>query len=345
MHAGDTALRQTPSDPVRTQAEIRRWAGLLILALLAGACGFAGSPTTVGPSSVTVTAAAAAITAAPSPSPRLVQELLLIGEVDGSMASALQAWAEQRGWVVRQSDELAREPGPATAAAVLAGPEGQAALAAFSAAGILTVALDLETASPGPQLSTVGRPGAREDQAGFLAGAVAALITRSGQVGLISDPAGVYPQAFLHGLRYLCVRCGLVELAPEQASTDAFRAKTVDVVAVLPGAEAAVAAQALSGQGFWLVLVGQPAGSGTPGEVAARVVFESDSMLIAALEALLEGAPGQAWPYSAALGSLRLAEVDPGALSAGRRQALDQALQALADGSLDPGVSPPASAP
>jgi hypothetical protein len=158
-------------------------------------------------------------------------------------------------------------------------------------------------------------------------------------VGLIGDPAEAQ-LGFEHGLRYLCVLCSLVVLEPAAVTADAFRAKTVDVVAVLPGAPGTEAAQALSGQGFWLVLVDQPAEGLTPAEVAARVAFEPDSMVTAALDSLLEGAPGRAWPYSAELGSLRLSQIAPGALSAGRRQALDGVLQALADGSLDPGVGP-----
>jgi hypothetical protein len=267
-----------------------------------------------------------------------------VGEVENALASALQAWAGQRGWTVRLAAGDPADLAPETAAAVSAGPQGEAALAALSQAGLPTVTLDLEDAAVGPRLSTVGRPGARTDQAGFLAGAAAALITRSGWVGLIGDPAEADARlGFERGLRYLCVLCSLVVLEPAAATVDAFRAKTVDAVAVLPGAQAGQAARALSGQGFWLVLVDQPADGFAPVEVAVQVAFESDSMVTAALDALLEGAPGQAWPYSAELGSLRLAQIDPGVLSPGRRQALDGVLQALADGSLDPGVGPAAS--
>jgi hypothetical protein len=226
------------------------------------------------------------------------------------------------------------------AAAVLAA-HGEAELPALSAADVPVVTLDLEGVSAAPGISTVGLPGARRDQAGFLAGALAGLISQSGEVGLIGDPADEpYQTAFLHGLRYLCVGCSLVGLAPEAVSVDAFRAKGVDVVGVLPGTAAGSSAQALSGAGFWLVLVDQPAEPFDPNEVAARVVFEAGSMLTGALEALLSGLPGQAWPYAVELDSIRVIEVHSAALSAGRQQVLDQIVGALAAGSLDPGVEP-----
>ena len=172
-------------------------------------------------------------------------------------------------------------------------------------------------------------------------GPAGALPTPSGAVGLIGDPADEpYQTAFLHGLRYLCVGCSLVGLAPEAASVDAFRAKAVDVVAVLPGAAASSAAQTLAGAGFGLVARDQPAQPFDPNEVAARVVFEAGSMLTDALEALLSGQPGQAWPYSVESGSIRVVEVNPAALSAGRQLLLDEVVGALAAGSLDPGVDP-----
>jgi hypothetical protein len=227
------------------------------------------------------------------------------------------------------------------AAAVLTGAQGEAALPALTAAEVPIVTLDLEGVSAEPGISTVGQPGARRDQAGFLAGALAGLISQSGGVGLIGDPADEpYQTAFLHGLRYLCVGCSLVGLAPEAASADAFRVKGVDVVAVLPGAAAGSAAHTLAGAGFWLVLVDQPAEPFDPSELAARVVFEAGAMLTGALEALLSGQPGQAWPYSVELGSIRVVEVHPGALSFGRQQVLDEIVGALAAGSLDPGTDP-----
>lgn len=307
-----------------------RTLGLLILALLSAAC---GTPT-AGPATPP-TASATPVPAVPTPSPTPLPELLLVGEAGEALTSALQSWAGQRGWVLRTAGDHP-DLRPDTAAAVLAGPQGEAALTDLSQAGLPTVTVDLEIAAAGPRLSTVGRPGARADQAGFLAGATAALITRSGWVGLIGDSAG--QSAFEHGLRYLCVRCSPVVLEPAAATVEAFRTKTVDVVAVLPGAQAGQAGRALSGQGFWLVLVDQPADGFAPAEVAAQVTFEPDAMVIAALEALLEGSPGQAWPYSAELGSLRLAQGPPEALSPGRLQVLSAVLQALAAGSLDPGV-------
>jgi len=58
------------------------------------------------------------------------------------------------------------------------------------------------------------------------------------------------------------------------------------------------------------------------------------------MQALLSGQPGQAWPYSVESGSIRVVEVNPAALSAGRQLLLDEVVGALAAGSLDPGVDP-----
>jgi hypothetical protein len=311
--------------------------GLLILALLAVGCGARSSPTSSPGAPQPFPAATTSPAPTPSPTPR--PALLLVGEAQDTLTSTLQSWAEQRGWEFREA--LGSDLGLEAAAAVLVGPQGEAELPALSAADVPVVTLDLEGVSAAPRISTVGQPGARRDQAGFLAGALAGLISQSGAVGLIGDPADeAYQTAFLHGLRYLCVGCSLVGLAPDAASADAFRAKGVDVVAVLPGAAAGAAAQRLAGAGFWLVLVDQPAEPFGPNEVAGRVVFEAGSMLTDALEALLSGQPGQAWPYSVELDSIQVVEVHSTALSAGRRQLLDEIVGALAAGSLDPGVDP-----
>ena len=318
---------------------MKNLSGLLLLALLSAGCGALNRPTTSPESPQPLPAATSTPAPAPSPTPR--PALLLVGEAQDPLTTTLQSWAEPRGWEFRQAGEVGAEAMGEVAAAVLVGAQGEAALPALTAAEVPIVTLDLEGVGAAPGISTVGQLGARRDQAGFLAGALAGLSSPSGAVGLIGDPADEpYQTAFLHGLRYLCVGCSLVGLAPEAASVDAFRAKAVDVVAVLPGAAASSAAQTLAGAGFWLVLVDQPAEPFDPNEVAARVVFEAGSMLTDALEALLSGQPGQAWPYSVESGSIRVVEVNPAALSAGRQLLLDEVVGALAAGSLDPGVDP-----
>jgi len=311
----------------------------LFLAFLAAGCGAPSGPTSSPGSPQPLPAATTSPVPAPSPTPR--PALLLVGEAQDPLTATLQSWAEQRGWVFREAGEVGAEAMGEVAAAVLTGAQGEAELPSLSAADVPVVTLDLEGVSAATGISTVGQPGARRDQAGFLAGALAGLISQSGAVGLIGDPADEpYQAGFLHGLRYLCVGCSLVGLAPDASSVDAFRAKAVDVVAVLPGAAAGSAAQTLAGAGFWLVLVDQPAEPFDPNEVAAQVVFEAGRMLTGALEALLSGQPGQAWPYSVELDSIRVVEVHSGALSAGRQQLLDEVVEALAAGSLDPGAEP-----
>jgi hypothetical protein len=310
---------------------VKNFSGFLLLALLAAGCGARNSPTSSPEGPQPLPAATSTPAPAPSPTPR--PALLLVGgrDHDHDPAELGAAWLglDERRIQVRRE----------VAAAVLAGAQGEAALPALTAAEVPIVTLDLEGVSAAPGISTVGQPGARRDQAGFLAGALAGLTSQSEAVGLVGDQADEpYQTAFLHGLRYLCVGCNLVGLAPEAVSVDAFRAKSVDVVAVLPGAGAGSAAQA--GRGGLLAGTGEPAEPFGPNEVAARVVFEAGTMLTGALEALLSGQPGQAWPYSVELGSIRVVEVNPAAFSAGRQLLLDEVVGALAAGSLDPGAEP-----
>lgn len=327
-----TQTRRGGGAPLTPPARrVLRFGGMLAAALaLAAACNAPGA-------APTITGSPAPTSPPPTPIPTStpVPELLLIGEASPGLRASLHDWATQRGWRLREAS--AGDPAAHTAAVVLS-DGGEAALPALAESSLPIVTVDLPAAVPGQHLSTVGEPGARHDQAGFLAGSLAALATRSSQVGLITDPGGVYPQAFLHGLRYLCVRCTLIELAPEAAGADAFRAKRVDVIGVAPGAAARGAAESLAGSGFRWTLVDQPGEAFPPGEVTGLVVFDPEPLVIAALEALLEGEPSRAWPYAVELDGLAVVDLDAGLVTPGRHAALQAILEALRDGSLDPGT-------
>lgn len=204
------------------------------------------------------------------------------------------------------------------------------------------VLLEAGEISPGPRLSTVGEPGARHDQAGFLAGVMVGLAGETGWVGLVEETGGpfaaIYKGGFEHGLRYGCPKCRLVSLLASEATADGFRVQGVEVVFVPPGPLAAEVAARLAAGGLWLVWIGD-----NPIEnamLAGRVVFAPDDLVLAALESLVAGEPGAAWPYSIENGGILLADVDPEAISPGRQRRLHEAYDAVAAGNLDIGIDP-----
>ncbi len=232
-------------------------------------------------------------------------------------------------------------PGLSAVVSVQAGFGGE--ITALAVAGVPVVAIDVQDLQPAERLSTLGEPGARHDQAGFLAGMMAGLATRSGWVGLIDGNGGsweaaVYRNAFVNGLRYACAACTLVTLSPGEVTADAFRAKGADVVFALPGPEAGEGLASLADTGMWLVHVGDLDVPILTPQVAGRVVFEPEQALVRALEALLAGEPGASWPASLELGSLRLADLNPEAISPGRERLLSEAIEALLANELDIGI-------
>lgn len=333
-----TQTRRGGGAPLTPPARrVLRFGGMLAAALaLAAACNAPGAaPTTTGspaPTSPPPT---------PIPTSTPVPELLLIGEASPGLRASLHDWATQRGWRLREAS--AGDPAAHTAAVVLS-DGGEAALPALAESSLPIVTVDLPAAVPGQHLSTVGEPGARHDQAGFLGGICAGLATRTGGVGLIEATGGtdevVYRSAFINGLRYICPRCQWVNLPTTEVTADAYRAQGVDVVLALPGPQADSALDALADSGLWFILVGASGPSIPPGQLAARVVLEPEAALIPALEGLLAGEPGLAWPTSLELGSLRVDDLHPDAITPGRERLLRIAMDALVAGALGIGIDP-----
>jgi len=280
-------------------------------------------------------------TATPTPS------LLLIAAPEGFAASELAAWAADHGWGVLNSD-------PEGASAIVAETRvdlraivsfgdnfgGRAAQIAAEVAPVVLV--EPGQIEPGPRLSTVGEPGGRHDQAGFLAGVMVGLAGQTGWVGLVESTGGprepVYRAGFEAGVRYGCPKCQLVISPASEATIDGFRGQGVEVVFVVPGPAAAEAGAQLAEGGLWVVWVGDLP---TPDlRIAGQVVFASDGLILQALDALQAGGPGAAWPYTVENGGIRLGEVDPEAISPGRQRLLQEAYDAVAAGQLDIGIDP-----
>lgn len=280
-------------------------------------------------------------TATPTPS------LLLIAVPEGFGASEFAAWAADRGWGLLSSD-------PEGASAIVGETRvdlqaivgfgelfgGRAAQIATDVAPVVLV--EGGEIGPGPRLSTVGEPGGRHDQAGFLAGVMVGLGGETGWVGLVQGTGGslelVYRAGFEAGLRYGCPKCQLVLSPASEATVDGFRGQGVEVVFVIPGPGAAEAAAQLVEGGMWLVWVGELP---TPDlRIAGQVVFAADGLILQALDALQAAEPGAAWPYSIENGGIRLGDVDPEAISPGRQRLLQAAYEAVAAGQLDIGIDP-----
>jgi len=318
----------------------RRWASLLLMAALA-ACAPSPKPGSIGSRPTELPSPTPGPTATPTPS------LLLIAAPEGFAAGELAAWAADHGWGVLTSDPegasaIVGETRVDLRAIVSFGEHfgGRAAQIAAEVAPVVLV--EPAQIEPGPRLSTVGEPGGRHDQAGFLAGVMVGLAGQTGWVGLVEGTGGplepVYRAGFEAGVRYGCPKCQLVSLTALEATTDAFRGQGVEVVFVVPGPAADEAGAQLAEGGLWLVWVGDLP---TPNlRVAGQVVFAVDGLIKQALEALQAGQSGAAWPYAVENGGIRLGEVDPEAISPGRQRLLQEAYDAVAAGQLDIGIDP-----
>lgn len=229
------------------------------------------------------------------------------------IADAVAGWAADTGVDARlvASDPEGIDPGGLMAAVGSEAALGRVA-ESWSRLGVFLVVLEPAAASPGPTLSTIG-PETRLDQAGFLAGLAAGHATTFGGVGLVGgDDGSAFASGFDEGVRYACPRCRR-EPIPDSGAVPL----GIDVVGYPPGYDVPVAPP---GPGeVWVVL----AGSAMPAwadRVAARVVTAPETLVLAALEALTLGQAGQAWAFNAENGGLRIADVNPEAISPGRER-------------------------
>lgn len=305
----------------------------LAAALLAGCAGASSSTLDAATSQPTPSSTQ---TAAPTPSPHLI----LIGVDDPALSDALRQWAAGHGWGTMEADaeELASIAGDPTLAAMAVVSFGQPVSSPAP-----TVLVEVAGAVPSAQVSTVGTPGARHDQAGFLGGVLAGLASQTEWVGELypagaaDDPAqAAYRDGFAQGMLLGCPKCRVVSLSSAEASVDGYRGQGVDIVFVVPSPETQALAAGLAQAGVWVVWSGPlPEALGAAGSgLAGRISFERDTLVLEALAALAGGATGEAWPYSIQNGGLVLANLNSEAISPGRQRLLEEAYQALASGDL-----------
>ena len=213
-----------------------------------------------------------------------------------------------------------------------------------------------------PNLLTLGGEPAREDQAGFMAGAIGGLLTEGRivtAIGYPATPAGLkYRNGFLHGIRFTCSRCR-VDFIDSLDQTDgvavAERARlnaslSSDVVFAAAGAAGVQGLQAAAAQAAWIIGVDPADENGTfaPGAPGAEqwvtsVYLDPGAAVLNALRAFQAGTPltGQQ-PLSAASGALVVApyRVSEEVFSELDRRDLEALLARLADGSLETGIDP-----
>jgi basic membrane lipoprotein Med (substrate-binding protein (PBP1-ABC) superfamily) len=215
---------------------------------------------------------------------------------------------------------------------------------------------------PLPNLLTVGGA-AREDQAGFIAGAIGGLLTEGRIVTAIAAPAtpqGLsYRNGFLHGIRYTCSRCRLDFIDSLDGTSDAVAVAeraamnanlSSDVVFAAAGTVGVEGLRAAAAKGAWIIGVdpADEAGTFAPGQPGAdqwvtSVYFDAGAAVYHALQAHQAGEPlTGGLPWSAAAGALVIApyRVAPEVLSDLDRQDVAAAVARLADGSLDTGIDP-----
>lgn len=301
-----------------------------------------GTPTGPPPAAASPTPV---VSATPTPEP--APDIILFGGSPYLDAESVAAWAGTQGWgftqlPVEELDAWAGRPG--LRAVILADPDVSAEqLDAFSAWAYI-ILLEASGLEPGDRVSTVGEPGARRDQVGFAAGMMVGMATDTRSVGLLAgggaEHEAVYRMGFIHGLRFACPRCGLVEDAAAISNPDVLQEARVDALLVLPGPGAAEAAERMMASGIWVVWPDVIPAEMPQDRLAGWAHFDAAPLVIRALEAASAGQPGAAYPYSAETGGIAFQVVHQEAISPGRLGFIQRAWERMKTDDLDTGVDP-----
>ncbi|MBN2548270.1 MAG: hypothetical protein JXB15_03865, partial [Anaerolineales bacterium] len=285
---------------------------------------------------------------------------------DSGLADQVQLVAQPvvlaLGWRWESRPELLVAEIPADLRLVIALPgaepdAGGTALAALAVAipqtPVLAIAIpDLPQL---PNLSVIGPQGWRQDQQGFLAGLIAAMITPDWRVGVISVtdtlPGQAARQGFVNGATYFCGLCTsyhgpvvkyplYVEL-PSNASSAEWQAaaqllldKAVKTVYLAPAVEDPGLLDMLASRGVQLIGGGLP-----PDDLQAHWVLglapDPAAAVARILPELLSGQPAQVEPMP-----LAFVGVNPVLFSPGRQELAAKILADVLQGYIDTGVDP-----
>lgn len=290
------------------------------------------------------------------------------GEPTPGVQAAVERAGTEFGWPVQPGQGADALTTLAQAGALVIVADGAALEAATRAAAEAfpnTYFIGVNQAGSGadlPNALSLGGQAAREDQLGFVAGAIGGLLTEGRivtAIGYPATPAGLkYRNGFLHGIRFTCSRCR-VDFIDSLDQTDgvavAERARlnaslSSDVVFAAAGAAGVQGLQAAAAQGAWIIGV-DPAdatGAFAPGAPGAEqwvtsVYFDAGAAVFSALQAFQAGTPltGRQ-PLTAASGALVVApyRVSEEVLSNLDRQDIEALIARLAVGSLETGIDP-----
>lgn len=212
-----------------------------------------------------------------------------------------------------------------------------------------------------PDLIILGGKKSRQDQIGFIAGAMAGLQTETRVVGSVvpsGEASGLkYANGFLHGVRLTCGQCDVWSIDLEEytdvseGSSAAHRLRNVnvDTVFAAPGTagDAAIRAAALSGVS--VIGVGQDyyaklyTSDGVDGAdlVLGSIIYRPDVLLDAILQDLVNGKQSSGpIPFSFGSGTLDIIIPVGSPLSPAARDITSNIVSRIASGVLSTGVDP-----
>jgi basic membrane lipoprotein Med (substrate-binding protein (PBP1-ABC) superfamily) len=198
----------------------------------------------------------------------------------------------------------------------------------------------------------IGDPGNRLDEEGFLAGALAGLITQQRKIGLMvmadSLAGKLYRNGFVHGLRYTCGDCELTaveigdanDLARGEKIAADFKSAQIDVMFAAAGPAGEAGLASASTQGMWVIGLGRDLTADANGNPfgLGSVVRRPDIVLPNLISALLAGENPQSIPFSLANGTLAFADTFGPDVSPAVTNYLRDMITQLATGSLDTGI-------
>ena len=347
---------------------LRSLSTLLLVSFILVACSSPVKEAT--PTAMATVASLPTATATPEPTATPVPSVK-IGYVASSpgvssVGEAVQRAAKEFGWEISETQDASVDSLRAlvqVGAIVIVAEQGDLLQAARDFPAVYFIGLQQENVTDLPTNLLALGPGARQDQAGFLAGMVAGLATESQIVTVIGDPNSIegrnYRNGFSHGVLYTCPECRLLNIdvanlddgteASATVSTYFFVGCDVFFAAAGNAGDQALAAAAEAGAGVigagedvYLTRFGGGSALGAE-HVLTSIYFDPGAAVYHALSAFHAGQPlSGAQTFTAANNAIVLAPYrDPeGVLSMLDQTDITKALARLANGSLETGIDP-----
>lgn len=228
---------------------------------------------------------------------------------------------------------------------------GMQALAA-AAPQVQFLAIGIPGLAPGVNLTIIGPQGFAEDQRGFIAGVIAAMMTPDWRIAVLSLsdtlPGKAASQGFLNGAIFFCGLCNpyygpivdyplsaeraaAASLEEWQAAVNFLKDKAVQTVYVFPGMDRLEVYEMLAQAGFNIIGGGKPPQAGI--KWAASVEAVPEAAVLDALPDILAGKGGTILPMPYVIQN-----VDEALFSTGKQQRAMEILADLINGFIDTGV-------